>query len=279
MDGGLVGKTYSLYGGRSNSDGYYHRVRALADTLLSEGRPAEELLRLISGIVLNKRRLERISSCPGVDHEAASLIRRLHEELGEYTTVLAGHLRGLSLLQRWDRTLSMSEGQYLLAMLEIEIRNRLNADAFRSASLRLAFLPHCLHELLVNCRSERRGLDNVCKGCTATCTLSHVSKLLRRHGVVPYIWLSADLTSLLRRFAKQQERAAILGMACIPELARGMRRCARAGVPVLGVPLDANRCARWWGSPRTGSVNTRELENLLGAGTLLHPRTRFTLLT
>ena len=274
MNGGLEGKTYSLYGVSGNSDGYYRRVRSLAEAFLGEGRSADDVLRLISRIALKRRRLKRICLHPSDNPEAAWVIRKLHDGLGEYTTALAEHLKGLSLLGRWDRTLSMSEEQYLLAMLEIEIRNRSNVAAFRSASLRLAFLPHCLHELEADCRSERRGLDNVCKGCTAGCTLNHVSKLLRRHGVVPYIWLGADLKSLLHRFAKQKKRAAILGMACIPELARGMRLCARAGVPVLGIPLDANRCARWWGSFRTNSVNTRELENLLGPETLLHPRPR-----
>jgi len=65
----------------------------------------------------------------------------------------------------------------------------------------------------------------------------------------------------------------VLGMACIPELVRGMRMCMRANVPVVGLPLDANRCARWWGQFHPNSVNLRELEILLGQETRKHPRT------
>jgi len=43
----------------------------------------------------------------------------------------------------------------------------------------------------------------------------------------------------------------------------------RAGVPVVGVPLDANRCARWWGEFHPNAVNLNILQTLLGEETLL----------
>jgi hypothetical protein len=95
-----------------------------------------------------------------------------------------------------------------------------------------------------------------------------VSKLLRRHGVIPYIWRTANLQSLFRRLRKEGKRVGVVGVACVPELVNGMRLCARANVPVIGMPLDANRCARWWGSFYPNTVNIRELERLLGEETL-----------
>jgi hypothetical protein len=64
----------------------------------------------------------------------------------------------------------------------------------------------------------------------------------------------------------------VLGIACIPELVSGMRMCAGAGLPVVGIPLDANRCARWWGEFYYNTVNLRQLERLLGSDTLLPSR-------
>jgi hypothetical protein len=101
-----------------------------------------------------------------------------------------------------------------------------------------------------------------------------VSKLLRRHGVIPYIWMTANLQSLFRRLRKERKRFAVVGVACLPELVNGMRLCARANVPVLGIPLDANRCARWWGNFYPNTVNIRELERLLGEETRKRPTSK-----
>ena len=57
----------------------------------------------------------------------------------------------------------------------------------------------------------------------------------------------------------------ILGIACIPELVWGMRMCMRLGNPVVGMPLDANRCVRWMGKFHENSVNLEKLNDLLSA--------------
>jgi hypothetical protein len=38
-----------------------------------------------------------------------------------------------------------------------------------------------------------------------------------------------------------------------------MRDCRKAGVAVVGVPLDANRCVRWLGSFQQTTINLGEL--------------------
>lgn len=42
-------------------------------------------------------------------------------------------------------------------------------------------------------------------------------------------------------------------------LSVGMRDCRKAGVAVVGVPLDANRCVRWLGSFQQTTINLGEL--------------------
>jgi len=58
-------------------------------------------------------------------------------------------------------------------------------------------------------------------------------------------------------------RNGALGIACVPELAMGMRLCIRLGIAPIGIPLDANRCARWMGKAQETSFNLRQLEDLL----------------
>jgi len=265
------GKTYSLCGGDRDSDEYYRNIRELADTF-TKNVDLARLLTTVRDTSKRKRRLKKLLLQGSNGSFESLVLRTLNERLSSHTANVASHLRGLSLTQRWDRTLATSEEQYHLYMIEIELVNRLNRAGFRSSDTRLAFLPHCLHDLTADCRSSRRGEDYTCKGCSKECTINAVSKLLRRHGTTPYIWMTANVQSLLKRLQKEGKRVGVLGIACIPELVRGMRMCMNLGVPVTGIPLDANRCARWWGTFYANTVNLRELETLLGPDTRIYPR-------
>ena len=55
----------------------------------------------------------------------------------------------------------------------------------------------------------------------------------------------------------------VLGIACIPELTMGMRTCAKHHIPAVGLPLNANRCARWFGQFLPNSVDLARLEQLI----------------
>jgi hypothetical protein len=176
---------------------------------------------------------------------------------------VSGHLRHLRAFDKLDRTLTTTEEQHHLFMLEIELGNRLYADRFRAATLKIAMLPHCLRDLEAECRAAKRDIDYVCKGCTDTCNVNLASKVLRLHHVKPYIWMEANLKSLFRKLTKEGQPVGVLGIACVPELAKGMRMCHKYGVPAVGVPLDANRCARWWGTFYPNTVNLEELQRLL----------------
>ena len=268
------GKTYTLCTGTSGSEYYYSVMHSLADELLMDGAGIPDLLGRVRTLGKNRRNLKRLLSHDPDGSTGGILAHMLRERLSGYTKNTVSHLRGLSLRQRLDRTLSTTEGQYFFYMLEIELVNRANLGAFRRSEVRLAFLPHCLHDLNADCKSARRGEDYVCRGCSTECNINAVSKLLRRHGVVPYIWMSANLESLFRRLRKQGKTLGVVGIACIPELVNGMRTCAKAGVPVTGIPLDANRCARWWGEFHPNSLNIPELEKILGKETIVHPPSR-----
>jgi hypothetical protein len=256
------GKTYSLRPTATVSDGYYETIARLTDFLLRSFPSEQELLAQIRTLGQQKRALRRLLTRE-TDSSDAQLLGTLHSSLHPFTPGVQVHLRSLRGFDRWSRTLTMSEEQYHLAMVEIELINRIYAAEFRSCSKKYAFLPHCLRDLGAECRSAQRDVDYVCKGCSESCNVNHASKTLRLHGVKPYIWMTADLSVLFRKVKKEGNSLGVLGIACVPELVRGMRKCLRHGVPVVGIPLDANRCARWWGAFHWNTVNLAKLEGLL----------------
>ena len=256
------GKTYSLRPFSAISDEYYELVRRLTEDLLRSSPSEKELHTKVRELGRRKRTLRKLLAHHD-DSSNAQLLKTLHTSLSPFTAGVQSHLRSLRGFDRWNRTLTMSEEQYHLAMVEIELVNRIYAAEFRSCSKKYAFLPHCLRDLEAECRSAQRDIDYVCKGCSETCNVNFASKTLRLHGVKPYIWMTADLSALFRKVKKEGNSLGILGIACVPELVSGMRRCLKHGVPVVGIPLDANRCARWWGEFHWNTVNPAKLEHLL----------------
>jgi len=259
---GHAGKTYSLRPDEPTSDAYYRLIGQIADSLLVEETDSSTMLDTVRWLGASKRNLRRLlrSANPTAD---TRLLQKLRLALWAHTSATPEHLKRLRGFDRLDRTLGTTEEQHHLFMLEIEIGNRLYAEEFRAAHVKLALLPHCLRDLAAECRAAERDIDYVCKGCTDACNVNLASKVLRRYHVRPFIWMNANLKSLFRRLKKTGETVGVLGIACVPELAKGMRVCHKHGVPAVGVPLDANRCARWWGDFYPNSVNLQELERLL----------------
>ncbi len=242
----VAGKTYSLFGSALSTEPYYDRVRRLADELLRTVPGEEALLSLIQKAGGRKR----------------FLAKALGQSLSPYTLNVRTHLKGLSFRSVTDRRLWTTEEQYHLHMLEIELANRVHRNRFLRSEFRIALLPHCLREFRRECRSIPGDLDAVCMGCSETCFLHRVSALLRGAGVHPYIWKNAELSSLFRRL-EGRGAFGVLGIACIPELAWGMRACMKRKIPVVGIPLDANRCMRWMGRFEETSVNLERLSELV----------------
>ena len=256
------GKTYTLRPAEATSDGYYETIGRLTDALLQSSSDEEALLLKVRALGKRKREILRLRT-HDEDSPDARLIKILYDQLNRFTSHLQSHLHSLRGLDRWNRTLTMTEEQYHLAMVEIELVNRIYADRFRSCGTKYAFLPHCLRDLTADCRSAQRDIDYVCKGCSTDCNVNRASKTLRFHGVKPYIWMTADLRAIFRRVKKKGNSLGVLGIACVPELLRGMRMCLKHNIPVVGIPLDANRCTRWWGEFYPNTINLTILGTLL----------------
>jgi hypothetical protein len=163
----------------------------------------------------------------------------------------------------WDRRLATTREQYHLYMLEIELTNRIFSVKFTNTDKKIALMPYCLQDFTVDCKSFKNGFDYQCKHCSVGCYQNHSSNILKTHDIEPYIWMEGNMKQLAKYTLKEKRSFGVLGIACIPELVSGMRNCRKNNIPVVGIPLNANRCVRWFGEFFPNSVDLTELEKLV----------------
>ena len=144
-------------------------------------------------------------------------------------------------------------------MLEIESVNRIYREEFKRSGYKFALFAHCLCDFRSGCLSVKGDIEALCRGCTDDCLVRLGSVLLEKYGIKPYISVELDQEGLFRRLKQEHPSIGALGIACVPELAMGMRLCLRTGIPPVGIPLNANRCARWMSQAHeTSSGRKRE---------------------
>jgi hypothetical protein len=257
----VQGKTYSLFAAADSSERYFTEIRRLTDVFLELYPDAQRLLDLIRKAGKRSYLAKRISRS---DRQLLDFVReRLWQSLSLHTQKVSEHLRTLPLSRRADPTLTTSETQYHLYMLEIELVNRLYRREFKQAEFKFALLAHCLRDFRPACDSVPGDIEAVCRGCTKDCLIHLGSVLLEKYGIKPYISVEMDQEKLFRKLKQEHPSIGALGIACIPELAMGMRLCIRSGIPPIGIPLNANRCARWMSQAQETSFNLEQLEELL----------------
>ncbi len=259
----VAGRTYSLFAGSSATTGYYDRISVLADYFIQKFGSAEEVLGITGKFRNSRKKLRRWVKGP--DHEGmAGIIQKLSVELSSYTHPAQDFLHSLHWIEKFrDHRLSTTEEQYHCTMLEVELVNRINKRRFGKADKKIALLPHCLRDLSKHCRSEKEGFDVVCKGCSGNCFIHALNDLFKKYQVEPYIWMEGSFRKLYFDLKKKDQVLGIFGIACLAELKAGMEKCLKYGIPALGIPLDANRCARWTDDFYPNSVNLEEIERLL----------------
>ncbi len=179
----LRGKTYSLCTNGLSSSLYYQTVRALADACLREQPDLPRLVGEIRSAAQSSKRLRAVLGHPREHPSVSRVLETIRGPLSCYITGLAEHLASISLLKRFDPVLSMKEEQYLLAMLEIELMNRLHREEFLRTRYRIALLPHCLRDLNRTCNSAMADLDYVCRRCSDDCYIHRASDILAHNRV------------------------------------------------------------------------------------------------
>jgi len=258
----VQGKTYSLFAEGDDSEGYFAEIKRLADVFLQRWPDEKRLLGLIQKAGKSPSLLGL--STTRADRQTRQFVRKtLRQSLSIYTRKVSDHLRSLPWAKRTDSTLTTTEEQYHLYMLEIELVNRIYRDEFKGAEYKFALLAHCLRDFRPDCRSVKGDIEAVCQGCTEDCLVHLGSVLLEKYGIKPYISVEMDQERLFKKLKQEHPSIGALGIACIPELAMGMRLCLRSGIPPVGIPLNANRCARWMTQAQETSFNLEQLEELL----------------
>jgi len=258
----VQGKTYSLFAEGDDSERYYAKIKRLADMFLQRCPDEKRLLGLMQKV--GKRPLLLDSKTTGPDRKLLQFVREtLRQSLSIYTQNVSNHLKSLPFAKKLDDTLATTEEKYHLYMLEIELVNRIHREEFKRSEYKFALIAHCLRDFRPECQSVEGDFEAVCMGCTEDCFIRLGSVLLEKYGIKPYISVEMDQERLFRRLKQEHPSIGALGIACIPELAMGMRLCIRIGIPPVGIPLNANRCARWMSQAHETSFNLEQLEELL----------------
>lgn len=261
----IQGKSYSLYTDSDTTDGYFETITRLTDTCLQTmpGIDPKELLPLVKGASKYKSPFHKLLKMKPNNTLPNSIKEELKKTLSIYTKGVKKHLRTLSLFKRFDSTLTVDEEQYQLYMLEIELVNRIYKESFKQSKYKFAWFPHCLRDYRVKCLSAPGDVDDVCKGCTKDCFINLGGKLLKEYGIDPFISTIIGQDQILKDVKEKHGSVGVLGIACVPELAMGMRLAIHLGIPPIGIPLDANRCSRWLGKAYETSINLNALEKLV----------------
>jgi hypothetical protein len=258
----VQGKTYSLFAEGDDSEGYFNEIKSLADVFLQRCPDAKRLLGLIQKV--SKKPYLLSLTINKTDRQTLQFVREtLRKSLSIYTRNVSDYLRSLPLTKRTDSTLTTTEEQYHLYMLEIELVNRIHREEFKRAAYKFALLAHCLRDFRQDCRSVKGNIEAVCQGCTEDCLIRLGSVLLEKYGIKAYISVEMDQERLFKKLKQEHPSIGALGIACIPELVMGMRLCLRSGIPPVGIPLNANRCARWMSQAHETFFNLEQLEELL----------------
>ena len=257
------GKTYSLFEKSDSTAGYYETIRQLADKVVALNPVTRELVEEIRKFSSRKKLLKKSLGINDPGNKMPVIMNLIDPYLKKYTENVGEHLRTLPLSKIWDRRLATTREQYHLYMLEIELTNRLFRTEFINADKKIALLPYCLRDFSVSCKAAKNGFDYQCKHCSAKCFQNHTSEILKSHNIEPYIWMGGNMKQLAKYTFHEKRTFGVLGIACIPELTFGMRSCRKNNIPVVGIPLNANRCIRWFGEFFPNSVDLDELEKLV----------------
>ena len=257
------GKTYSLFGKSDSTSEYYETIKELADKVLALNPLTRELIEEIRKFSSRKKLLKRSLGISDPGNRMKVILNLIDPYLKKYTENAEEHLRTLPLSKIWDRRLATTREQYHLYMLEIELTNRLFHFEFINADRKIALLPYCLRDFSADCKAAKAGFDYQCKHCSAKCFQNHTSRILKAYNIEPYIWMGGKMKQLAKYTLHEKKTFGVLGIACIPELTFGMRNCRRNNIPVVGIPLNANRCTRWFGEFFQNSTDLEELEKLV----------------
>ena len=254
----LAGRTYSLTEGNE----YYEYIAEQVDKLISAGYELETLDTTLLNELIN-----HVSPIPDKYEAFETLFTPISTKLSTaFTSQLPAFLKTLSPDHSDHEIFSISERGYHLRMLHIEVMNRVMQKDFLEARNKVVILPHCLRDFRAgDCQFEAGDVDYICLGCTEECLIHKTGSSFNPYpGYHLYISMERDLEKTFNLARQHYEDAALLGVACVPELYKGMRLSRKMGIPAQGILLNYNRCRRWMGKAHPTSFNLKQLMKAAG---------------
>jgi len=124
--------------------------------------------------------------------------------------------------------------------LYVHIKNDTNIENFTRTpyGARIVFLPQCLRNA-EKCRAPLTEDGFECQRCGA-CIIPKIIDAAQRLGYAG-VYVSPG-GSMIHRIIKRRKPQAVLGVACMFELAEGAEKISLLGLPIQGVPLLKDGC-------------------------------------
>ncbi|MBI5000222.1 MAG: DUF116 domain-containing protein [Euryarchaeota archaeon] len=124
--------------------------------------------------------------------------------------------------------------------LYVHIKNDTNVQAFSSTpyGARIIFLPQCLRNA-EKCRAPLKEEGFECLRC-GSCIVPKVMDAAQRLGYAGVF--VAPGGSMVHRIIRRRRPRAVMGVACMFELAEGAEKISMLGLPIQGVPLLKDGC-------------------------------------
>lgn len=168
---------------------------------------------------------------PGSDAaaERSDLKRRARE--------VASRLEGRDFGSRDELRDELNGDSDVADLVYVEVHNLNDLERFRETDGRMAvFLPHCLRDVS-ECLAERTGEGYDCKLCMS-CEIGEIESALGGEADVYMV----PGGGIIRRILGEKDYAAVVGVACFPELELGKKLTGSIGVPVQMIPLEEDGC-------------------------------------
>jgi hypothetical protein len=155
--------------------------------------------------------------------------------------------------------------RYLAELLAIVIMGRQHWPRFAARRDVVVILPDCLRIDWDTCRRAADGdCGTRCMSCDPDCLAGRISAVAEEHGAAAY-FAERERGTQFGALRKAHPDLALLGVACIWMLAKGMRDAEEAGIPSQGVLLNYSACDHWSEAPAVTDAVVERVAEILRA--------------
>lgn len=219
--------------------------------------PTYDLRELGSGLELY-RRLDRLAD--RFLEVAAAEVGAAFTRVDEFAARAA---REPDRKEEWYRR--TTKERYLAELAAIVILGRQFWPGFAARRDVVVILPDCLRLDWDGCRREADGACGTrCMSCNPDCVAGRISDVAEAHGAAAY-FAERERAAQFGAWKQAYPDLALLGVACIWMLAKGMRDAEEAGIPSQGVLLSYSACDHWAEAPVTTDAVVERVAELFEA--------------